>query len=158
MSFDDARPRWRAAEGCPKFQRCEEPSPAGPESRVLAAMIRTRVTTRVLAVADSAEQSYLIGSENSSGVPRGLTTEYIPCNDQCFSNINASKVSGNIRFLSSVMNLFAWLKTLSSSADIAGIDRVSKAHCRSPGYSQACHQWNRFSSFHSFHSVTWPLI
>jgi hypothetical protein len=40
----------------------------------------------------------------------------------------ASKASVDRRFLSVGKNLFAWLNTLSSSADIAGIERVSKAH------------------------------
>ena len=71
-----------------------------------------------------------------------------PLSNQCFMHCSASKDSIDRALRSTVIVLFEEAKTLSTSVDIAGIERVSKAHWRRLAEGYSIHHLNRFSSFH----------
>src|ERR1700761_4655943 len=67
---------------------------------------------------------------------------YRPASTQCFRHNSASSI-GAPSLYRPVVAVFALEKTRSSSADIAGTERTSKAHWRREGYALACHHWKR---------------
>jgi len=71
-----------------------------------------------------------------------------PLSIQCFMHCNASKRPFERALRSTVIVLREEEKTLSISADIAGIERISNAHWRKLGTGYCAHQSKRFCSFH----------